>query len=238
MIFAGHAFAGDVERLLGNYRQIETVSCKIRRTVDGAAGPVRFISRVYWQNGNKLHVDNLTPLPRRIISDGDRFYSYAQGDPKGFSRPVSELSEPMMLSLRKIPGTAMEHLLLLEGVPEETLAETNGLRRVGYSSQNRYVVLGMDSVGRLTHLDFFKTRAMNEQIAAYEYSDFSEVLPSVWIPMRYQARLNAADKTAVTETLKIDEFSVNSPVAVSLFDSSIFFDNKVDFADSFSEIYQ
>jgi hypothetical protein len=229
--------AGEVDRLLNEYSPIETVSCKIRRTVDGAGGSMRFISRVYWQNDDKLHADNLTPVPRRIISDGDRFYSYAKGDPKGFSRPVSGLSEMMLRSLRKIPGTAMDHLLLLKGSPEEELAAKDGLRQVGVRPEGKYVVLGIDEAGRLARMDFFKTGEMKEKIAGYEYSGFSEVLPSVWVPMLHQAGLTTPDGATYTETIRVDEFYVNRPIAASLFDSSIFFDKNIDFADSFSEIY-
>ena len=88
------AYAGkEVDRLLKEYSKIETVSCRIRRTVDGEVAKIKFLSRIYYTNKDQLHVENLTPVKRRTIADGERLYQYGEGDPKGFSRPINELSE-------------------------------------------------------------------------------------------------------------------------------------------------
>lgn len=232
------ASASEVDRLLNEYKQIKTVSCKIRRTVNGGAGTVRFISRVYWANDDRLHVDNLTPVPRRIISDGKTFFSFAKGDPKGFSRPVAQLSEKMLLSLRKIPGTAMDHLLRLKGAEEISLDGQDGIRKVAYHAANQYVVMEIDSQGRLVRINFYETEKRDVLTAGYEYSDFAEIAPNIWVPMQHHAQWNSPDGSSYSETVHLDEFFANQPVAVSLFDSSMFFDKDIDFVDSFSEIYQ
>ncbi|MBM4153286.1 MAG: hypothetical protein FJ220_07180, partial [Kiritimatiellaceae bacterium] len=137
---AGSVSATEVERLLNEYRQIKTLTCQIRRTVSGQQGDIQFMSRVYWQNDDRFHAENLTPISRRIISDGTRFYSYAEGDSKGFSRPVNDLSERMLLSLRQIPGTPMDNLLRLVKYEEQILEPIDGLRRTAYRTEKQYVI--------------------------------------------------------------------------------------------------
>lgn len=230
--------ATEVDRLLNEYQRIKTVTCQIRRTVSGNAGNIQFISRVYWQNDDRLHVDNLTPLPRRIIADGTRFYSYAKGDPKGFSRPVNELSNEMLVSLRKIPGTAMDHLLRLKGAVEQVLEPAEeGMRQTAYNTENNYVILKFDKLSRLVAIDFFKTPDMTVKTASYRYSDFQEVGTGAWIPLHHEASLTLEDKNTVSETVQIDRFIANQPIAVSLFNPEAFFDKGIDFVDSFERIY-
>ena len=108
ILLSTSAHAGkEVDRLLAEYSNIETVSCQIRRTKEGAAGKIKFMSRVYYTNKNQIHAEGITPVKRRTIADGKRLYQYVEGDPKGFSRPIEELSEQMRISLQFVPGTAM-----------------------------------------------------------------------------------------------------------------------------------
>lgn len=237
LLLASTLPASEVDRLLNEYQQIKTVTCQIRRTVSGDAGNVQFISRVYWQNGNRLHVENLTPLPRRIISDGTNFFSYAQGDPKGFSRPVGELSEEMLMSLHKIPGTAMDHLLRLKGTSEQVLEPAEGMRQTAYDTGNSYVVLRFDKMNRLVAIDFYKPSDRQVKTASYRYSDFLEAAAGTWIPLLHEATLTLGNGKTFSETIQIDRFIANKPVAVSLFSPSAFFDKEIDFVDSFAKIY-
>jgi outer membrane lipoprotein-sorting protein len=103
------------ERLLAQYDAVRSLSCEIRKDVSGAAGTVRTLSRVYYERPDRLNVENFTPVKRRIVCDGTNFFSYVEGDSKGFTRPVAELDEIMLLQLRKIPGTAADHLFRLRG---------------------------------------------------------------------------------------------------------------------------
>jgi len=237
LFLASTLSATEVDRLLTEYSSIKTVSCQIRRTVSGNDGNVQFTSRIYWQNDNRLHVENLSPIPRRIISDGTTFFSYAQGDPKGFSRPVSALSDEMLMSLHKIPGTAMDHLLRLKGHDEQLLDPAEGMSRTAYITANNYVVLRFDNLTRLIAIDFFKSPDMTVKTASYHYSDFSEAAPGVWIPLLHEATLSLENGKTFSETVHIDRFIANQPVAVSLFNPTAFFDKEVDFVDSFAKIY-
>lgn len=230
-LYAGEA----VQQLLNNYSQIETVSCQMRRTVDGAGGKIKFISRIYYTNKDQLHVDNLSPLKRRTLADGTRLFQYVEGSPKGFSRPIDALSEPMKISLRKIPGTAMDHLLRLSELPETPLPAENGAPRIGIASEKNYAVLEFDSPDRLARLTFYKTEQMRTQIADYTYSDFHEVLPNLFIPFSHHALFPQGPDT-YTETIRLDQFTANQPIAASLFIASNFFNKNIDFVADFAKI--
>ena len=227
----------EVDRLLAEYAKIETVSCQIRRTKEGPAGTKRFLSRVYYTNKNQLHAEGITPVKRRTIADGQRLWQYAEGDPKGFSRPIGELSEQMKISLRMVPGTAMDHLLRLQELEETNLpASDDGTRQIGIQTDTQYVVLQFDAADRLSHIAFFKTEEMKEKNASYAYSDFNEAVPDVWIPMTHEATIHN-EQLDFKETVKIDRFVANQPVAESLFIAPSFFDKDIDFVDDFAKIF-
>ncbi|MCF7816975.1 MAG: hypothetical protein K9M54_03745 [Kiritimatiellales bacterium] len=226
-----------VDRLLAEYAKIETVTCQIRRTKEGAIGKIKFLSRVYWTNKGQLHAEGISPVKRRTIADGKRLWQYADGDPKGFSRPIGELSEQMSISLRMVPGTPMDHLLHMKGLPETVLPSDDAAdRRIGIQTDTNYVVLLLDSNDRLVGVEFFKTAEMKEKIATYVYSDLTEVVPGTWIPFTHQISTTAGD-SLFTETVKVDRYIANKPVAESLFIASSFFDKDIDFVDDFAKIY-
>ena len=112
------------ERILAGYDSIRSVSCEIRKDSEAGARKMRMLSRVYYEKPDRLHVDQPAPIPRRIVADGKTFYSYIDGDPKGFSRAIEKLNEEMLINLRKVPGTAMEHLMKLKGIVETNLEAT------------------------------------------------------------------------------------------------------------------
>ena len=80
---AGAALGGPVlDRVLKSYDSIQTFSCEIRRDTPLPDGQtLRMLSRVYYQRPDRLHVENFSPVKRRIISDGTVFRSYAEGAP-------------------------------------------------------------------------------------------------------------------------------------------------------------
>lgn len=224
------------ERVFASYDPVTSVSCQVRKDTESPAGKMRTLSRVYYRKPDLLHVENVAPLKRRIVCDGKDFYSYIEGDPKGFSRPVAKLDEEMTIQLRKVPGSAMDHLHRLQGLPETDLAATGEFSvRKGYQKDSLFVVLSLDAQGRLARIEFFRDAAMNEKTGEYRYSAFQEVLPGVWIPCLHEGTFDAAGVTT-KETSRIDNLAVNQPIAENLFVAGPFF-QKVKFVDSFEKIY-
>ncbi|VGO22553.1 hypothetical protein [Pontiella sulfatireligans] len=237
LLLALSASAGvEVDRLLAEYSKIETVTCQIRRTKEGAAGKIKFLSRVYWTSEGQLHAEGISPIKRRTIANGTRLWQYTESSPKGFSRPIDKLSKQMQISLRMVPGTAMDNLLHLVGHDETALpAEGDAVKRIGIATDKRYAVLMLDAQNRLFGIKFYPTPEMAQLIAEYEYSDFTEPVPGVWVPLTHQASIQT-DNVGFKETVKVDRFIANKPVAESLFIESSFFDKNIDFVDDFAKI--
>ena len=228
----------EVDRLLAEYAKIETATCKVRRTKEGAAGKIKFLSRIYWTNQNKIHSEKLAPVKQRTIVDGHALYQYTEGSGnKGFSRPVEALSDQMKIALKHVPGTSMDHLLRLQGMEETALDPgEQGERRVGIQTDPKYVVLLFDGTNRLTGIRFYKSKDRQELLADYTYTDFSEVVPGAWIPLTQAIEVHG-DGLDFSETVKVDSFTANEPIAESLFIPDNFFDKDIDFVDDFAKIF-
>lgn len=226
----------EVDRLLEEYAKIETVTCQVRRVRKGPRGKVRFLSRVYYANDDRIHAEGIAPLRRRTIADGKRLYQYVEGAPRGFSRPIDDLSEEMKISLRHVPGTAMDHLLRLKEQEETLLTPSDtAARRVALETDDRYVVLSFDDKRRLVGIEFFASKSAEVPVARYEYRDFREALPGVWVPLKHEAEVRDGE-AEFTEVTRVDRFVANEPVAASLFEPESFFPNGLDFVDEFADI--
>ncbi len=225
------------ERVLSSYDAVTSVVCQVRKETSSPAGALRTLSRVYYSKPDRLHVENVSPVKRRIVSDGRVFYSYIEGDPKGFSRPVSQLDTEMLIQLRKVPGTAMDHLLRLKDIPEESIEPTPEFPQRALCHDGRqWIVLNSDDLGRLVLVEFFNDEKLSIKTAEYRFDLFKEVLPGVWIPLRHQAWLDNGG-VITRETTNIDHIEVNGAIAENLFVPGLFFEN-VKFVDSFQQIYK
>lgn len=229
-----------VDRLLADYEKVDRLTCDIRRTVESRAGEekqsLQFLSHVYWQRGGKLHVKNETPLERIIVSDGTNFYSYVSGDPKGFSRPVADLDREMSVNLQRVPGTGMDHLLMIGGAPETTLPPEDGFAaRFGYATPNLFAVLCLDESRRLARVELYKNPDQKQRLARYDYSQFREVRPGAWIPQLTRGVVSQGPVESV-ETIRLDRLDADASMAPNLFNPTLYFKN-VTFEDAFSKIY-
>jgi hypothetical protein len=226
-----------MERVLRSYDPVQSLCCEIRKDTENPAGAIRTLSRVYYQRPDRLHVENVSPVKRRIVSDGTTFFSYIEGDPKGFSRPVAKLDREMLLQLRKVPGTAMDHLMRLAGAAARPMDPTEEFpQREGYDAENCFAVLSLDAVGRLARIEVFTAADMKQKTAEYAYSAFKEAAPGVWIPCLHQVTAWTGG-VETRETSRIDNLAVNPPIAGALFIAEPFF-RGVPFTASFDEIYE
>ena len=225
------------ERILASYDPIQSVSCEIRKDSEAGAGKMRMLSRVYYEKPDRLHVDQPAPIPRRIVADGKTFYSYIDGDPKGFSRPIEKLNEEMLINLRKVPGTAMDHLMKLKGIAETNIEATAEFpERKGYDAGKLFVLLSMDTTGRLVRIEYFTSPEMKERTLQFDFGEFKEVACGAWIPCLHKGILKVAGVES-KETTRIDNLSVNQPLPTNIFVAEPFFKN-VEFVDNFEVIYK
>jgi len=225
-----------VEQLITGYESIQSVSCEVRRDADSGGTQVRALSRVFFQKPDKLHVDNVTPLPRRIVSDGTTFFSYVEGDPKGYSRPISKLETDMLISLRKVPATAMDHLMRMRGMAETNLPPTSTFPvRKGYDTGKMFAVLSLDTSNRLARIEMFTSSDLKQAIAKIDYSNFIEAAPGIWLAGLHQSIMWMGGNES-KETTRFDHLSINKPIAQNMFKAALYFSN-IDFVPSFDQMY-
>jgi hypothetical protein len=85
-------------------------------------------------------------------------------------------------------------------------------------------------------MTFYVSAKMDVKLADYVYRDFTEAVSGVWVPLTHEVSFWKAD-SEFTETVKVDRFVANKPVAESLFIASSFFSKNIDFVDEFAKIY-
>jgi len=223
------------EKLCVSYTQVESVSCRVRKTSEVDGKTATLLSQVYYQRPDRMHVENIAPVRRRIIADGRQFYYYVEGMAKGFSAPLTKLEGEWSIMQKSVPGSAMEHLLRLQDVPEIVLEGTSEYPvRRGYARERVFVVLACDAEGRLARIEFFKTPEMKNLTAHVEYSDFRKVTDTCWLAGLQQGSATFGAKT-VCETRRFDNLVINKPITAGLFDAAAFFP-KVDFVDDFNKL--
>lgn len=223
------------EKLCASYAQVESVSCRVRKTSAVEGKTATLLSQVYYQRPDRMHVENIAPVRRRIIADGRQFYYYMEGMAKGFSCPLTQLEGEWSIMQKSVPGSAMEHLLRLKGVPEIPLEGTSDYPvRRGYARERVFVVLACDAEGRLARIEFYKTPEMKDLTAQVEYSDFWKVTDTCWLAGLQQGTAYFGANT-VRETRRFDNLVINKPITAGLFDATAFFP-KVDFVDDFNKL--
>ncbi len=238
MVLAAGLVRGETvrERLLKSYDAVDRLNCDIRRDIPMPDGQIlRMLSRVYYQRPDRLHVENSSPVKRRIVSDGTVFRSYTDGAPQGFSRPVAELNEEMLRNLRMVPGSAANLLEILSESTETLLKSTAEFPvRAGYDNGKSFSVLNLDGQGRLARFEIFSSSAMTDRNTCTDFSAFQEVAPGAWIACLQQSKVSFMGVER-TETTRVDNLVANGEIPASLFVADAFFPG-VEFVDSFEKI--
>ena len=225
-----------VDRLLASYDGVQSMQGEIRKDTKAGGLEVRKLSRVYFARPDQLNVETFSPVKRRIVADGTTFFSFMEGDPKGFSRPVARLDEDWLISLRQVPGTPMDQLLRLKGLPEQELppTETAPVRR-GYQAAKVYVVLEAETNSRLNAIEFYADPDLAQRTARFDYSAYTELAPGLWFPLLHKARLQQGGVES-EETTRVSNAVVNQPIPAALFLPATFFKG-VEFTDNLDDIY-
>lgn len=225
-----------LDRICSPYNAIQSLSCEIRRDTPLTGGSTgRMLSRVYFQRGDRMHVETVSPLARRIVCDGTHFRSHIEGMAKGFGVPVEKLDDEMLGNLRSVPGSPEMALGPLAGVKEIPLESTaEHSVRAGYDNGKTFTVLSLDVQARLVRLEVFDSLARERLIACTDYSAYREVLPGVWIANIQKTQATIRGKVR-TETLRIGNLEVNGVLPASLFNFDAFFKG-VEFVDTFEKV--
>lgn len=225
-------------RLLAAYASVPALSCDIQRVSplpDGRS--LRTLSRVLYQAPDRLHSETVSPLHRRSVSDGTTFRQYIEGMNKGFSAPVAELPEFMLVNLRQLPGSNANLLAPLADLPETPLPPTDSAPfRFAYDAPSgTRTVLSFDADGRWTALDVYPSPSSTDLLAHSAFSDFLEIVPGVFLPRRQEILVKLPTGDA-TETVRISNLNPSPEIPASAFDPAAFFPG-ITFTSSFDDIH-
>lgn len=230
-----------VQALLDAYASVPQLTCELRRDIQPDGGDtVRFLSRIWFQRPDRLHADNLSPMKRRTVCDGTTLRQYTEGLPRGFARPVEELEGEALTNLRMLPGSNSNWLEPLRDLPETEIppppGASSGSRRIAiHRPGTAYAILTFDESNRWTRLEMYVSPEMTDRLLVADFSDFSEIIPSVWLARRQRIELSM-DGASRTETVHLDNLSVTAPIPESMFDPTPFFQG-VTFTDSFEKMF-
>jgi len=227
LAFACACKAGEptlAERILSSYDAVDTLSCAMRKNTVRGETSVRMLSRISYKRKDRINVENTAPTKRRVVSNGTNLYYYEEGSRYGFSKPVEDLNENWLASLRNIPATPMENLRKLRGLAETTLPPDGKFTiRRGYDAEKVFVVLACDDNERLLRVQYFRTPAMKKKVGQYDYQAFKHVEARCWVPRTQIAVLSLPDGSEIKETRHVNALRVNEPMADTLFDAKSFF---------------
>jgi hypothetical protein len=232
------ASAGDVVKaLLAPYEALEAMSCEVRKTTESDGRKIRALSRVYFQRPDRLHVENILPLRRRYVADGQRLFYYIEGDAKGFSRTIEDLPEDWLRSLRTVPSSPMDPLLrIADGEETRLKSSQEGFVRLRVARDDLIAILTVEEpFNRLRKIEFFHETSEESASAVYVYDHFLEPVPGVWLPTLHKVTATIGSANSV-ETSRFGNLSVNEPISAALFDPEAFFED-VEFTGDFEEIY-
>ncbi len=143
---------------------------------------------------------------------------HIDGQAEGLARPIAALDAAMLVELRRVPGTPMDHLLRLrdaEAIPldgTETYPE-----RIHFAQAGAHVVLNLDPLGRPAEIRFYRSADLTDPFAHYVYTGFREVLDDVWIPMRHTAEYTR-EEGVVQESVRISGYEVLSEIPAARFE--------------------
>ena len=213
----------EVSKLLSSYSCIERVAAKVRTTSSSEGGQVASLARVHFEQGGLLHVQNVVPLKRRIISDGVSLHYKTDEEPQGYRKTIEELDPSWLGQLRNVPGSPMEYLFPLETLDEDKLLPSDGAASaIGCSLGNTYVVLSFDDLGRLVRITYFESANLTGKKMEHRFSNFDEPCPGAWLARTHET-VKESKGQHILSTTEFSNMAVNQPVHDVLFKPAHFF---------------
>ena len=214
------------------YAAVSNLTCTVRReAADGTGGKVEVMSRVAWARGDRMNVQMLKPVERRIVIDGVTVQIKAAADKAPAVYQVTNQTQTQFANLRSVPGSPEEMLALFANMSAaDRPAKPPLARTVALSSTetNGHVVVAaavsFDDLGRVARIDFFPDgpEDADHPRSAAVFRGALEVLPGIWLFRRVETESVLSGRNIKTVS-RFDKFEANSDLPDSLFDPKSFF---------------
>lgn len=210
-----------VQELIAESAKVHSMRCDIRREVDVDGKLQASLSRVWFQRPNRLHVDAVSPTPRRIVVDGTNIYKWVKGQSKGVVLPLNDAPQAERIQVARVPATGQEYLLHVQDAPETELpsAPSFPVRR-GYAQPEPlpFTVVAMNNQGRLGTIELYASAAMTNRLLKVVYSGWKEVADDIWLPGIQEITGYRHKDSVVFETLRASGIMINPAIPPNRFD--------------------
>lgn len=213
------------------YEKITQFSAETRRTTAVNGGKsFKTLSTVYLERQDKFHSETVKPYHRRVICDGKVLkYVIDNDSSKGVFCPVEKLPPQWLANIRTIPGTPEHEVMAIPTNAVETILPPlpEYPLRASYTTDASVITVDIDSKDRICKLKVHDLADQNKELISVEYSNWTEAIPGIWIPKLVTTVSNSGSQS-LTDTLRLDNISVNTPIPQGLFKPDAFFKG-VDF---------
>ena len=216
----------------GQYAAVSNLTCTVRREADnGKGGKAEVMSRVAWARGDRMNVQMLKPVERRIVIDGMTVQIKAAADQAPAIYQVTNQTPTQFANLRSVPGSPEEMLAPFANMAvADRPAKPPFARTVAFSSTetNGYVVVAaavsFDDLGRVARIDFFPDgpEDADHPRSSVIFRGAFEALPGIWLFRRVETESVLSGRNIKTVS-RFDKFEVNGGLPDSLFDPKAFF---------------
>ncbi len=214
------------------YAAVSNLTCTVRREVAaGKGGKGEMMSRVAWARGDRMNVQIVKPVQRRVVIDGVTVQIKEAADQAPAIYQVTNQTETQFANLRSVPGSPEEMLAPFAGMSaKDRPAKPPLARSVAFSSTetNGHIVVAatvsFDNLGRVARIDFFPDGpddAEHPRSSAAFLGAF-EARPGIWLFRRVETETFLSGRIIKTVS-RFDKFEVNGSLPDSLFDPKSFF---------------
>ena len=212
------------------YAPVTNLTCSVRRTTSGSLRHnATLISNVAYARGDRLNVETISPIPRRIVIDGANLHARL---PEGSGievTPVADLPPPLLANLRSVPASPEE---LLAAVAPSSAADlppvAPAARQIAYGplvpdAPAQLTVLSLDESGLVLSIASYASADRSTLLATTTFSAPTYPLPGIPLYQRQELQTSDAAGVALRTVSRFESIRVNIPLPASLFDPAAFF---------------
>ena len=214
------------------YAVVSNATCMVRREVaDGRGGKAETMSRVAWARGDRMNVQIIKPVQRRVVIDGATVQMKNAADQAPAVYQVTNQTPTQFANLRSVPGSPEEMLAPFADLPAaDRTAKPPFARTVAFSSTEAdghavvMAAVSFDDIGRVARIDFYPdgpADAEHPRSSAVFHGAF-EAIPGTWLFRRVETESAVAGR-AIKMVSRFDNFEINANLPASLFDPKAFF---------------
>lgn len=218
--------------LASSYAAVSNLSCSVRRVTSsgGLRGNATVISQVVFARGDRMNVETVAPLHRRVVIDGAKVHDQFEDAAVPTVTPIATLSPAALANLRSVPGSPEEMLAALDSAsgvdrlpPASPYARQVVFAPLIRDAPAQATVVSLDANGVVASIIFYADAELTRPLVTVTFSSPTEPLPGVVLFRRMETNANAADGHSVRTVSHFDGYRLNLELPLSQFDPAAYF---------------